>query len=78
MSAWEDLDVAAMLDRREEATLSGNAGGFVVPLGTPLRRRAPEPIATVGYTTVRHSYLPTNEGVDSGAFDYEWAASLTK
>ena len=39
---WETLDTAALLARRDEATVSGNAGAYTVPLGsTPLRREVP-------------------------------------
>jgi hypothetical protein len=30
---WDTLDVEAMINRRDEGTVSGNAGAFPVPLG---------------------------------------------
>ena len=41
MAHWETLDVESLLNRRDEQTTSGNAGGFAVPLGQPLRRQMP-------------------------------------
>jgi hypothetical protein len=44
MSRWETLDVAALLAAREaqyEATVAGNAGSYVVPIGGMLRRDYP-------------------------------------
>lgn len=47
MSQWETLDLAAMLNRKDEATTggsvsgattSGNAGAYERPLGAPLSR----------------------------------------
>ncbi len=35
--SWDTLDVSALLRRRQEATVSANAGGYQVPLGKPLR-----------------------------------------
>lgn len=79
MSAWENLDVEELFARREEQTVSSNVGGFVVPLGTPLRREFPT--TTKGYTKVKHPYLPDHESVeysDSGSSDYEWALKQVK
>jgi hypothetical protein len=76
MSAnWEDLDVEALLTRRDEQTTSGNVGAFAVPLGKPMRRTFPT--ATSGYSKVAHPYLPASEG-DSGDLDYEWAKKQVK
>lgn len=42
MSEWKTLDTKALLTKRKvEQTTSGNAGGFAVPLGAPLRRAIP-------------------------------------
>jgi hypothetical protein len=38
---WQTVDVEALLRRREEATVAGNAGAFAVPLGEPMRRTMP-------------------------------------
>jgi hypothetical protein len=86
---WEDLDVEALLNRRDEqmtsggagggtpgATTSANAGSFAVPLGTPLRRKFPT--GTPGYSKVAHPYLPDTESNDSGDLDYEWAKRQVK
>ena len=90
MSAhWEDLDVDALLTRRDEQMTSGGAGGgtpgattsanvgpFAVPLGRPLRRTFPT--TTPGYTKGAHPYLPDTERHDSGDVDYEWAKRQVK
>lgn len=89
MSAhWEDLDVEALLARREEqtmavgaggATTSANVGAYTVPLGRPLRRAFPT--VSKGYSKVKHPYVPDHESVeypDSGDSDYEWASKLVK
>ena len=82
---WEDLDVEALLNRRDEqmtsggagggtpgATTSANVGAFAVPLGRPLRRAFPT--ATTGYTKVAHPYLPDVESNNDGNdLDFEWA-----
>ena len=88
-SHWEDLDVEALLNRRDEqmtsggagggtpgATTSANAGPFAVPLGKPLRRTFPT--TTPGYSKVAHPYLPDTESNDSGDLDYEWAKRQVK
>lgn len=76
---WENLDVEALLTRRDEETTSANAGGFAVPLGRPLRRAFPT--VADGYTKVKHPYVPNHESVESsgsGDADYEWARNLLK
>jgi hypothetical protein len=67
---WEDLDVEALLNRREEATTSANVGAFQVPLGRPLRRAFPT--VSKGYTQVEHPYLPRHEGAGAD-LDLAWA-----
>jgi hypothetical protein len=77
MSAhWENLDVEALLNRRDEQTMSGNVGAYPVPLGKPLRRAFPT--TTRGYTKLDHPYLPSTESNDSGDLDYERAKALLK
>lgn len=86
---WEDLDVEALLNRRDEQTASGGAGGgtpgattsanvgpFAVPLGKPMRRTFPT--GAPGYTKVAHPYVPSTESNDSGDLDYEWAKKMVK
>lgn len=46
---WKNLDIEAVLARRNrqhEATMSGNVGAFVVPLGTVLRPPQIDPMDT--------------------------------
>ncbi len=74
---WETLDVAALLNRREEATMSGNAGAYPVPLGTPLRRVFPSTVNGAGYTKVSHPYLPKQEAVEVDS-EMSWALDLIR
>lgn len=42
--SWKTLDTRQLVERREqqhEMTTSGNAGGYTVPLGRPLRAVSP-------------------------------------
>lgn len=44
-SGWQTLDVASLLQRREEATTSAGVGAYPVPLGQPLRRQFPATVS---------------------------------
>lgn len=75
---WENLDVEALLTRREEQTTSSGVGAYPVPLGRPLR--ATFPTSAKGYTSVDHPYLPRHESdtSDSDLLDYEWASQFVR
>lgn len=84
MSYWEDLDVEALLARREEQTMSGGAGGttsanvgsYPVPLGRPLRRTFPtKASSSKGWQPLDRESI---EYPDSGDSDYEWASKIVK
>jgi hypothetical protein len=38
---WQTVDTEALLRRRDEATMSANAGAYAQPLGEPMRRKFP-------------------------------------
>ena len=62
--SWKDLDVAAVLAKRQEqheATLSGNAGAYAVPLGGVLR-----PPGLVAVATAQDALSAGGAGVAPG------------
>ena len=42
---WQTVDTVALQQRRNEQTTSANVGAYPVPLGAPMRREFPEPVA---------------------------------
>ena len=73
MNHWELLDVAELMNRRNEATTSGNVGAYPVPLGQrPMRSAFPS-----GSPLVDPKSLEDGSGGGSGGYmdlsEY-WAA----
>jgi len=81
--SWKNLDVAAVLAQRQrqhEATMSGNAGAYAVPLGGVLRPPSVVPVDTAqdALSAGGAGILPGYQSVDDVLNNYARATGSSK